>query len=702
MSQSAQKQEQPQQPAHQNLVVFEGFSGLNTQPSRYGIDDKQCFIMDGFFPAGNNNARVIPDNGPSVFSPSVVRIAYFDFANIGPTPYALIFLSDGGIFAANTATGVSSPIASTGVIQNPGQLTTALTQWGSQYVLIVSQQANGYFIWDGTNFYSAGDVIPGIDGPGPIASSALSGGGSGYAVGDTGHVNGGINDATYIITSVNATGHGTAYAPGDTGTVNTGNGDATYIINTVDGSGGVTGMHITTPGTNYLTALNVGTSTGGAQPGVGTGLTIDITVASPPGPITGFTLSTIGVVTGYAIGAPGTLYSPGTAGTTPGGAQPGVGVGFTLLLTVTSATVPSGVSGNAIETYQSRVWIGNGPTLIWGAPGSVVDFSTSDGGGSLISNDSTLRVRYTELTQSNGYLYLFGDSSISYIAGVQTTGSPPTTSFSLQNVDPEVGTTWPGTVDVLGSNIVFANAWGAHVSFGGRAAKVSSELDGVYNTQPNFGGQTPSAAKAILFGRRIWALLLPVIDQVTLQPINKLFLWDEKRWCSTQQSASLAFVQTQEIDSILTAWGTDGVSMFRLFQTPSSALTRTLQSKLWAPMSYAFAKGENRLWGIVQFYSGGATTIIISIDSENGPSTNVISITPSGLTWTNNTGGTIVWTNNLGNPIVWSNGTGGLVVLPPQACGQQGALIGITVSTTAQDLAILSMATMPVDVQYRG
>lgn len=525
MSEAKQQQAQPSS----NLVLFEGFSGLNTQPTRYGIEDHQCFVMDGFFPAGKDNARVIPDNGPAAFPVSALRIAYFAFANIGSTPYILTFLSDGSIFAANTTTGVSSVIAFAGTIQNPGPLTTAISQWGSKFILIVSQQTNGYFIWDGTTFYSPGDAVP----------------------------------------------------------------------------------------------------------------------------------------------------------------------GFT--------TVPTGVGGTGIETYQSYVWIINGASLIFSAPASVTNFATSSGGGSITSNDSSLRDRYVQLRQSNGYLYLFGDSSIAYIAGVQTTGSPPTTSFSLQNVDPEVGTPWPGTVDVLGSNIVFANAWGAHVSFGGRAAKVSANLDGIYNSVPNFAGLLPSAAKAIIFGRRVWCLLLPVIDQITRQQVNKLFVWDEKNWCSTQQSAAISMVGTQETDSVLTAWGTDGFSMYRLFQQPTTNVAKSLRSKFWAPiLSYADIKAENRFWAIVQFYSGTSAAVTISIDSEHGPSPNTIAVQSGAMIWVNNVGAVMTWTNNVGATMAWGVSGDGTVVIGPQSCGQNGALVGFTVSTTAADIAIVSVATMPVDVQYRG
>ena len=67
------------------------------------------------------------------------------------------------------------------------------------------------------------------------------------------------------------------YVNGDTGTITTGNGDATYIItNAVAGVVQAGGYTITSPGTNYAVGNGQTTATGGAQPGIGTGLEIDV------------------------------------------------------------------------------------------------------------------------------------------------------------------------------------------------------------------------------------------------------------------------------------------------------------------------------------------------------------------------------------------------------------------------------------------
>lgn len=71
---------------------------------------------------------------------------------------------------------------------------------------------------------------------------------------------------------------GINYAPGDTGTINGGVG-GTYVINSVS-SGHVTGYTITNAGHSYPNDL-VGTAPGGAQPGVGSSLLLQLSTGTP-------------------------------------------------------------------------------------------------------------------------------------------------------------------------------------------------------------------------------------------------------------------------------------------------------------------------------------------------------------------------------------------------------------------------------------
>ncbi len=507
-------------------LVMEQFEGMDTYTTRPGVDDKQCWWIDGFLCLKERNLRTL--YGPTLALTSDGNISFFGFANIGSTPYCIIIHSDGGVHAMNTTTLTTTQIAPNGTILNPSRLNTGITQYGSQYVLIVTTQTNGYFIWDGTTFYS----------------------------------------------------------PGQTGTF---------------------------------------------------------------------------------------------------------------------GTVPTGISGTGIETYQGRVWIINGATLTFSAPGSVVLFASA-GGGNVTSTDSFLRVHYTALVQTNGFLYLIADSSISYISGVQTSGAPSVTVFTLLNADPEVGTAWPSTVTTFGRSVVFANAFGAHINYGAAVTKISDPLNGVYNTVPNFGGLIPSSAKSILFGIKVWMLLLPIIDPFTERQVNKLLIWDGKKWSASNQGVNLVYIQHQEIDSVLTAWGTDGVNIYKLFDQPSTDFLKVVQSKMWdKPVGYQATKTVGRAYGMAQYYNFNMPEILVYIDSENGQSTPVV-LTPDEEVVVVNASETIIPTANASGALITvvSSAPSNISVFEAKATGQQGKVVGMTAATFASDVSIISLMFQPEIARVDG
>lgn len=114
--------------------------------------------------------------------------------------------------------------------------------------------------------YKGGQVIEPLAALSAAANTAVILTGSGYNFGP-------------IVTSTLGAG-GAGYAANDTGTITTGSGNATYKVLTVGGGGAVLTYQITAPGTKYATANGVATATGGAQPGVGVGFTVNITAVT--------------------------------------------------------------------------------------------------------------------------------------------------------------------------------------------------------------------------------------------------------------------------------------------------------------------------------------------------------------------------------------------------------------------------------------
>ena len=150
-------------------LLFEEFEGINTSTSRYGVDDKQMWWCDGWMPIGPKLLRTLPGVGTPIWTQS--GIVFFDFANITTAPIMIGVVNDGSKWQVNTQTKVVTAISPAGTIRDPSRNGVGLSQWGNKYVLIVADQTNGYFIWDGKIFYQAGTLGPPVN---------INNGGSGY------------------------------------------------------------------------------------------------------------------------------------------------------------------------------------------------------------------------------------------------------------------------------------------------------------------------------------------------------------------------------------------------------------------------------------------------------------------------------------------------------------------------------------------
>ena len=758
-------QANPYTPALPAPQIMEKFGGINTSTTRAGVPDEMCYWIDGYMPVAPRNLRTLPDVGLQLVGPfsGGRTIICFGFYNIGAQPYALYFLSDGSVQTVpTTGTPTITQILPPATITTPAINGMGFSQWGQTYLLIVANQTNGYWIWDGTQVYEAGSLSPIVTLTNPGAGyqtipSVTASGGSGMGAVFAAQI------ANGVVTSVSLVNSGTGYLAGQTvslvfsgGTASGSGASLTAIMSHATGSGasiilgtvkhttnsyyGVTSATLVAGGSGYspfaVAAANTSgpfptnfnlTITGGVITSVsisGNYLPADNSYGDYSPAPTNLVVTDNGdyYVSSVSIVAHGSGYSNTASITSTGGGasiiaqaafspiisggsissvlitnggQYGSNVAPTLAvvdtLTSAAATVtlmPFGIQGTAIETYAGRAWIANGPTIYFGAPGSFTDFATSDGGGNFTSGDNFLRVKYVRLVNTNGFLYLIADSSMNYVSGVTTSGTPPTTTFTNQNADPEVGTPYPASVLCRGQDIVLANSWGVHVSRGAALSKVSEALDGVWNSVAGFGSLTQlSAAKATVFSKRIWMVLAQIIDPVANTTQNKLLIWNGKDWyASTQGFGPLTFIATQEINSVLTAWGTDGNVIKPLFNTASTAFTKTVQSRYWdEPGGYQFSKATGRFWSVWNYNIAGSLNIQASIDAVgiNGA---------DGTTFTGST------TYTIASPA----GTG-YFVTPPQGVGQQGVLTGMTLKTNDADVSLVSaMIQNDPRISYRG
>lgn len=693
----AAPQKTPGVPENTTLLTLEGFAGLNTKASRPAIEDQQTSWCDNWMPLGPNNLRTLYDVGGALYTAaSGVSITSFYFGNIGDQQHMYVFQSDGSVVQIHPDTGLVH-----GNVLNPGGIASptnarGVAQWGSKYAIITAPQNNGYFLFDDVNTYHAGTLGPevtltnsGLDYTSQPTMTPIGGTGAGATFSAQLQSSGSISRIT-------VTNPGHSYSATDFVTIAfAGGGSYTTAVATAAVSGGaIEAITMTTDGTGYT----AGSVTVKIMGGGGVGATAIVQTSA---------ITAGGAITAVVVTASGQGYtsSPTVVFTDPNNP-------------VAQATVnimPFGIQGTAVETYQSRVWVTNGaaPTspppknlTQFTAPNNPQDFNATDGGGQFTANDSFVRVGYHGLKQSNGFLYLVGDSSINYIAGVQTAGTPPLTTFSNQNVDPQIGTPWPDTLQVYSRALVFANTFGVFAMYGGAVQKVSTPIDNLYtsvpitDTVPSFNGLIPSAAVAVVFGIHVYMLLLPIIDPTTQQQRNALLMWDGQKWWTAGPSVNLTFINSQEINSLLTAYGTDGRSIYPLFKNPSSAITKTVQSKLWDSPSYLMVKLARWVTGMFQVSStssgslanGLPANISVSVDTEFGTGATVNETSLFSVIWLNNLGGAVTWYATGNVKVTWL--AGGFVVFGPDIVNTSGRIMGMTAATTAPDITLISLTTV--------
>lgn len=628
-------------------------------------------------------------------------------------------------------------------------------QWGSQYLLIANNiTPNSYWVWDGGVLYGSGNLAPSVEitNGGSNYTSApnvTAFGGSGTGATFVATVNSGS------VVSIKMTNPGTGYEPGDVVQLyfdGAGGSDSSAELTSSITAGIVQSILVTNGGSGYSSTPTIALTGGGgtgatASATVVSGVITAITVTNGGSGYTGS--PTVGITDGTGTGASAiSLISGGSVSSVTivhGGSNfastptltfvGGGGFGATAVAKITAGVIssvtvtsggqnytsapavvvesginraadaavtlmPFGVSGTSIETFQQRVWLPypnqqgnqiNGGTFYVSSPGSFSDFSTADGGLIFTNSDSFLRSQYTNIKQSNGYLYPLGDSSVSVISNVQTSGSPSLTSFNYQNTDPQIGTSWRDSCQDFSRTIIFANQFGIFGLYGGAVTKISTKIDNLFTAATvngvYAGTFNPSSAVANIYSKKVYLLLFTTLDPTTQATRTVMISWDEKDFSIATQTVDFTFIGAQEINSNLKAYGTDGNSLYPLFNVPSVSLTKKISTKLYGADNPLVQKESMGVYFQVQDKSGtGVAMTTVNVDAETGsyPVPDIASFPPVSVAPY--------------NPIV-SIGSGDVF----------GVNLGLTITSNSPDFVLemlglgsvetgsLAMASTPID-----
>lgn len=568
-----------------------------------------------------------------------------------------------------------------------GQLPACVQSGSQYLLIANNITNNAYWIWDGSILYGAGSLGPitggltsggsgyssapavtafGGTGSGAIINATVSGGsvvslqitnpGSGYLPGQVVQFafSGGGSDSSAILQAALAMGTighiqllagGVGFATGTFALGISGGGGSGAAATYTTSGGAVTSINLTSNGSGYSFTPTITFPSGGGSGAQASAILSPASVS---------VINVLSAGSGYTSTPTLTIQGGGGSGATAvanmsGGTIASVtvtlgGSGYTSVPAVivqsginngasaTATLMPFGVSGSSIETFQGRVWLpfpnqigsqNNGGVFSVSAPSSLTDFATSDGGLIFTSNDRFLRVQYTNIRQSNGYLYPFGDSSVSVISNVQTGGSPSTTTFNYQNTDPQLGATWRDSLQDYSRTILFANVQGVYGLYGGAVTKVSKKIDDIFANAvfpPTPGAITPASAVATIHTIRVYLLLMTITDPRTKSFRNVMLAWDENDWFIVSQTAALTYIATQEVNSNNTAWGTDGTNLFPLLVTPSPVLPATLSSKLYGSQDMFMKKQALAFYAQCRDLSTNSSGVVltVTIDNEDG------------------------------------------------------------------------------------
>lgn len=573
--------------------------------------------------------------GTAIIGSGVSSIAVTNGGSGYTTAPAVSFSGGGGSGAEATATVVGETVTAV-TVTNPGSgytsaptvafsgpgttaAATASIDGGIVTGVTITNPGTGYTNAPAVGFSGGGGssaAAVALLNQGSVSSVTVVNGGSGFLyapnvtfVGGGGAGAAGIVQLTGTsIARINVVAGGQNYAAVPTIIFSGGGGGSGAAATAVIANGQVVQINLTNGGSGYTTNVEVQiqpANYGKSNQDLGTGA----------GAIAIFTPTSIG---GILISDAGLHYTSAPAVVLASGANNSA--------YATVALMPFGVSGSTMESYQQRLWIANpfaqpyatispGGTFQVSAPELFIDFATSDGGVTFSSTDSFLQTQYIHFQQSNGYLYAIGDGSVSVISSVNTSGTPTTTTFNYQPVDPNVGASWRDSVAPFSRTIVFANEIGVFGIYGGAATKLSDKMNAIFDTAifpPTAGAIAPTAGTATIHSIRHYFVLMTILDPATNQPVNKMLTWNEKEWFLTSQTVNLTYIGTQQVKSEQVLWGTDGTSLYPLFQTPSTSLTKRLFTKYYGGgQSLFIVKEFGELYMQAQDNAGSGISITV-------------------------------------------------------------------------------------------
>ena len=716
------------QEQQKKYTVLKTFGGINTKANRTAIKDSEFSWLENAMPIGDSNIKIVPAQEAVRDSTGNVvafgnTTSFLTSTNINVSDYIVSFQIDGRAQAFNLTSNVTSNVAVAGTFSNAN---VSSAQWKNER-LIIADTDKGLSSWNGANVVSIGSVgliavsSPGsgytsapnvvisapndangvqavatatiVTGSGGIRSVYVTSGGSGYtAVPDVTigapNITGGTQ-ATAVasisagaVVSIAVVEAGSGYTSIPAVTFSSGAATANAVIST----GGVSTVSLTNAGSGYTSSPTI-TFSGGGGSGAnaiaqivtfrtgtvsillnngGSGYTSAPTVAIGGANTTPATATAIvlgNTVSQIVMTNPGAGYT--TANVTLSGG------GFTTAANVTAVVNTDQVV--SVATFSGRTWVAAGRTVYYSAADSYSDF-TSVSAGSLTITDSTLHGNIKALLSANNFLYIFGETSINVFSDVRvdTNGQ---TLFTNTNVSASVGTKRIYAIYPFFRSVLFMNDYGIYSLVGSTTSKLSDALDGVFQlidfASPISGGQV--LLNNILCAAFSFTYNDPVNGARKVQAV-----FFEKKWFLTSQGA-LDYITSVPTAGVIRLYGTAGSSLYRLYANSTVGIATTIQTALM-PMGDPIRTKQALKFGI-EAQLQAASTLLISVDNEQGTGSTGAYTIDNSVVWLNNYQVPVTWQNNSLQTVGWETSYG--YALYKSDAQQYGKYLGLTINSNS-------------------
>jgi len=716
------------QEQQKRYTVLKTFGGINTKANRTAIKDSEFSWLENAMPIGDSNIKIVPAQEAVRDSTGNVVVfsnttSYLTSTNINVSDYIVSFEIDGRAQAFNLTSNVTSNVAVAGTFSNAN---VSSAQWKNER-LIIADTDKGLSSWNGANVVSIGSVgliavsNPGsgytsapnvvisapndangvqavatatiVTGSGGIRSVYVTSGGSGYtAVPDVTigapNITGGTQ-ATAVasisggaVVSIGVVEAGSGYTSIPTVTFSSGAATANAVIST----GGVSTVSLTNAGSGYTSSPTI-TFSGGGGSGAnaiaqivtfrtgtvsillnngGSGYTSAPTVAIGGANTTPATATAIvlgNTVSQIVMTNPGAGYT--TANVTLSGG------GFTTAANVTAVVNTDQVV--SVATFSGRTWVAAGRTVYYSAADSYSDF-TSVSAGSLTISDSTLHGNIRALLSANNFLYIFGETSINVFSDVRvdTNGQ---TLFTNTNVSASVGTKRIYAIYPFFRSVLFMNDYGIYSLVGSTTSKLSDALDGVFQlidfASPISGGQ-------VLLNNILCAAFSFTYNDPASGARKVQAVFFEKKWFLTSQGA-LDYITSVPTAGVIRLYGTAGSSLYRLYANSTAGIATTIQTALM-PMGDPIRTKQALKFGI-EAQLQAASTLLISVDNEQGTGSTGAYTIDNSVVWLNNYQVPVTWQNNSLQTVGWETSYG--YALYKSDAQQYGKYLGLTINSNS-------------------